>query len=239
MINGMPEPPPDIELTVRRALEEDVIWACTTCRACQEQCPIFIEHIDKILELRRYLTLMEGRFPSEATVAFKSLETNYNPWPMGWSERAGWAEGLDLKKLEDGAETDVLLWVGCAGAFDDRNKKVVRALVRLLKKAGVDVAFLGTEEKCCGDPARRLGNEYLYQMLAQENVEALKSRKFKRIVTTCPHCFNTLSAEYPQLGGEFPVAHATQLLDELVRAGCILVAEHLLATGVLCGREGR
>ncbi|MCK4547366.1 MAG: (Fe-S)-binding protein [Candidatus Eisenbacteria sp.] len=213
-----------------RTIEEDAIWACTTCRACQEQCPIFIEHTDKLMELRRYLTLMQGRFPSEATAAFKSLETNYNPWPIGWSERAAWAEDLDLRKLDEGEETDVLLWIGCAGAFDDRNKKVARALVGLLRKAGVDVAFLGTDEKCCGDPARRLGNEYLYQTLARENVETLKSRKFRRIVTACPHCLNTLAAEYPQLGGEFHVVHAMELLDELLRTGSLKPAGTVSAT---------
>lgn len=200
-------------------IEEEVIWACTTCRACQEQCPILIEHIDKLIELRRYLTLMEGRFPNEAKLAFKNMETNYNPWQIGWAERAGWAEGLDLRRLEDGEETDVLLWVGCAGAFDDRNKKVARDLVGLLRKAGLDVSFLGTEERCCGDPARRLGNEYLYQMLAQENVETLKKKSFHRIVTTCPHCFNVIRSEYPQLGGHFQVRHATEILGDLLREG--------------------
>jgi len=200
-------------------IAEDVIWACTSCRACQEQCPILIEHVDKIMELRRYLTLMEGHFPNEAKLAFKNMETNYNPWTLGWSERARWAEDLDLKALPDDEQADVLLWVGCAGAFDERNRRVARALVGLLRKAGVDVAFLGTEEKCCGDPVRRLGNEYLYQMLAQENVELLNRKKFKRIVTTCPHCMNTLRTEYPQLGGAYDVVHATQMLDELVRAG--------------------
>jgi len=211
------------------AIEEDVIWSCTTCRACQEQCPILIEHVEKIIELRRYLSLMEGRFPNEAKLAFKNLETNYNPWTIGWAERAGWAEGLDLETLGEGGETDVLLWVGCAGAFDDRNKKVVRALVGLARGAGVEMAHLGTDERCCGDPARRLGNEYLYQMLAQENVETLRGRTFNRIVTTCPHCLNTLAAEYPQLGGGFEVVHATSFLDELLREGRIRPTERVQA----------
>jgi len=207
---------------IGEVISEDVIWSCTTCRACMEQCPVFVEHIDKVVGMRRNLVLSESRFPGEAQVAFRNMENNGNPWGIGWANRADWAKDLDVPiigELEEGEEVEVLFWPGCSGAFDDRNRRVASAFVRLLKEAGVKFAILGTEEKCCGDSARRLGNEYLFQMLVQENVETLKNYRFKEIVTTCPHCFNTLKHEYPQFGGEFAVVHHSTYLWRLLQQG--------------------
>lgn len=199
-------------------VSEDEIWACTTCRACEEQCPVFVEHLAKTIGLRRNLVLSESRFPGEAQVAFRNMENNGNPWGIGWANRADWAAELGVPALaETQGEVEVLFWPGCAGAFDDRNRKVAEAMVRLLQTAGVRFAILGTEEKCCGDSARRLGNEYLFQMLAQENIETLKQYRFGEIVTTCPHCYNTLKHEYPQFGGTFPVVHHSTYLWRLVQ----------------------
>lgn len=207
---------------VGEVIEDEIIWACTTCRACMEQCPMFIEHIPKIVEMRRNLVLGESRFPSEAQLAFKNMENNGNPWGVGWASRADWAEEPEVPIISDvDGEVDVLFWPGCSGAFDDHGKKISLAMVKLMRAAGVNFAILGVEEKCCGDSARRLGNEYLYQMLVQENVENLKQYKFKRIVTTCPHCFNTLKHEYPQFGGDFTVVHHTEFLNELIERGSL------------------
>ncbi|MBC7343357.1 MAG: 4Fe-4S dicluster domain-containing protein [Clostridia bacterium] len=202
---------------------EDEIWACTTCRACQEQCPVFVEHVNKTVELRRYLVLTESRFPSEMQLAFRNMENNGNPWGVGWANRADWTEGLEVRNMAnvEGGQVDVLFWPGCAGAFDDRNRKVAKAMVNIMNQAGVDFAILGTEEKCCGDSARRLGNEYLFQSLVEENISTLKQYKFNRIVTQCPHCFNVLKKEYPQFGGEFTVIHHSEFLLELLQQGRI------------------
>ena len=202
-------------------IEEDVIWSCTTCAGCVEHCPVMIEHIDKLTDMRRYLVLMESRFPKEGVALFKNMETNSNPWGIGWAERAAWAEPLGVPLLSEKKETDVLYWVGCSGAYDDRNKKVSQAMVKILKAAGVDFAILGAEEKCCGDSARRLGNEYLFQILAGENIETLKKYKFNRIVVACPHGFNALKNEYPQFGGNYQVVHHTQFILDLVRTGTV------------------
>jgi len=204
---------------INSVIGADTLWSCTTCRACEEYCPAFVEHVPRIVDLRRHLVLMEGDFPVEGQKALRNVEKNFNPWGVGWQGRADWAEGLGVKRADEGETADILLWVGCAGAFDDRNKRVARALVGLLQRAGVDFVTLGVQEKCCGDSARRLGNEYLFQMLAAENVENLKAAGAKRIVTACPHCFNTLKNEYPQFGGEFDVVHHAVFLRELVAAG--------------------
>jgi len=204
-----------------KVIEEDAIWACTTCGGCVEHCPISIEHIDKLTDMRRYLVLMESKFPQEAVGVFKNMENNANPWGIGWAERAEWAKDLDVPVLADKPETDVLFWVGCSGAYDDRNKKVAEAMVRILKAAGVDFAILGQEEKCCGDSARRLGNEYLFQMLAEMNIEAMGQYKFNRIVVTCPHGFNTLKNEYPQFGCEYKVVHHTEFIAQLISSGTL------------------
>ena len=201
---------------------EDVIWACTTCRACEIACPVFIEHTDKIYDIRKNLVMMESKFPAEVQAVFKNMETNASPWAFSPSERANWADGLDVKKMADvgSAENlDVLLWVGCAGSYDDRNKSVVKSFVSLLNKAGVKFAILGTEEQCTGDSARRIGNEYLFQTLAKANVETLNRYQVKRIVTACPHCFNTLKNEYGEMGGQYEVIHHSQYIAKMIAEG--------------------
>jgi len=201
---------------------EDEIWSCTTCLACVQECPILIEHLDKIFEYRRNLVLMETKMPSELNQFFKNLETRFNPWPIGKDARADWAEGLPIEKFSgEKKKADYLFFVGCAASFDDRNKKVAEAFVKILDKAGIDVAILGVKEKCCGEPARRLGNEYLYQMMAMENIETFGQFEFKKIVTACPHCFNTLKNEYPQMEGKYEVIHHSELLAELIAEGKI------------------
>jgi Fe-S oxidoreductase len=203
---------------------DEELWACTTCRACMEECPVTIEHVPAIVDMRRFLVLTESRFPAELTNTFKNLETSFNPWAFSSDSRTDWAEGLNVKTMaQAGGEADVLYWVGCAGSFDQRYVKVSRAMVKLLDAAGVSFAILGNEEKCNGDPARRAGNEYLAQMLIAENVETLNRYKFGRIVATCPHCFNTLKNEYPQFGGRYEVVHHTEFLRELVESGRLKV----------------
>ncbi|OGD17900.1 MAG: hypothetical protein A2W03_17880 [Candidatus Aminicenantes bacterium RBG_16_63_16] len=175
------------------------IWTCTTCGACQHVCPVEIEHIRKIVGVRRSEVLMQGRFPQELNAFFRNLETNFNPWGLGFSKRADWAAGLDVPVLSEKKSADVLLWVGCAGSYDEQGIQVVKAMVTLLRKAGVDFGILGTEEKCCGDSARRLGQEYLYQTLAEENLGLFLNYGVKKIITFCPHGYNTFQNEYPQL----------------------------------------
>ncbi|UCD84368.1 MAG: 4Fe-4S dicluster domain-containing protein [Deltaproteobacteria bacterium] len=218
------------QLLVGEVVSEEELWACTTCRACQEQCPIFVEHIDKTTDLRRYQVLMESKFPSEVQPIFRNIENNSNPWGIGWASRADWAEGLGLKKLSEDSGVDYLLWVGCADSFDDRNKKVATSLVKVLQAAGVNFGILGTEEKCCGDSPRRIGNEYLFNTLAQENIETLKKYQVKKIITACPHCFNTLKNEYPDLGGNFEVFHHSEFVAGLVREGKLKLSKELSKT---------
>jgi Fe-S oxidoreductase len=210
---------------VGEVIHDNVLWACTTCRWCVDACPVFIEHVPKIVDMRRWLVLTESRFPAELQPAFRNLETNGNPWQMSWETRADWAKDLGVRHMADVNEAEYLYWVGCYGSFDERNKKVARALVRVLQAAGVDFAILGNEEKCTGEPARRLGHEYLYQTLAQGNIETLKRYQFQTIVTACPHCFNTIRNEYPQFDGHFRVVHHTQLMDELLQAGRLQPAQ--------------
>lgn len=200
---------------------EDVIWACTSCRACEIACPVFIEHTDKIYDIRRNLVMMESRFPAEVQTVFKNMENNATPWAFSAADRADWAEGLSIKTMAENSDVDVLLWVGCAGSYDDRNKKVLRAFASLLKKAGVKFAILGTEEQCTGDPARRIGNEYLYQTLAKANIETLNRYQVKKIVTACPHCFNTIKNEYKDFGGNYEVHHHSQFIAKLIQEGKI------------------
>ncbi len=212
----------EITHVIDEHVTEDVIWACTSCRACEIACPVFIEHTDKIYDVRRNLVMMESRFPSEVQAVFKNMETNGSPWAFSASERANWAQGLGIKTMADAgsaAELDVLLWVGCAGAYDDRNQSVVKSFVNLLNKAQVKFAILGNEETCTGDAARRIGNEYLFQTLAKTNVETLNRYQVKTIVTACPHCFNTLKNEYKDLGGEYEVFHHSQFIARLVSEG--------------------
>ncbi len=195
---------------------DDTIWACTTCGWCETACPVLIENVPRLMELRRYQTLMESKFPTEITRVFKGLETQGNPWGLGSNTRDAWAEGLDVPRCSDGKEFEWLFFVGCAGAFDDRQKKVSRAIVKILRAAKVDFAILGNEETCNGETARRMGNELLFQTLCQQNVETMKGYKVKKIVVQCPHCLNTLKHEYPQFGGQFEVVHHTELIQRLV-----------------------
>lgn len=202
----------------------DELWACTTCAACVEACPVLIDSVPgTLVGLRQSLVMMESSFPQEATNAFKGLETKGNPWGLGPDRRLEWAEGLDvpLMSAQGGREVEYLLWVGCAGATDPRARKTNQALVRILKAAGVDFATLGTEERCTGDPARRLGNEYVFAELAKENVATLEPYRFRNVLVTCPHCLNSLGKEYREHGGEYTVVHHSQLLAELLAAGRI------------------
>ncbi|MHA6806148.1 (Fe-S)-binding protein [Salinifilum ghardaiensis] len=208
-------------------IDPEVLWACTGCGACVEQCPVDIEHVDHIVDMRRYQVMIESNFPSELGGMFKNLENKGNPWGQNNSDRMGWAQELDFEvPVVDGelpAEAEYLFWVGCAGAFEDRAKKTTQAVAELLHRAGVGYAVLGSEENCTGDPARRSGNEFVFQMLAQQNVEVLNSvfdgrePSKRKIVVTCAHCFNSLANEYGQLGGDYEVVHHTQLLNRLVR----------------------
>jgi Fe-S oxidoreductase len=202
-------------------IDPDVLWSCTTCGACVEQCPVDIEHVDHIVDMRRYQVLIESSFPSEAGVMLRNLENKGNPWGAPQNTREDWTKGLDfeIKRVGQADDFEYLFWVGCAGAFEDRAKKTTRAVATLLHEAGVDFAILGEGETCSGDPARRMGNEFIFQMLAQQNVETLNEAGVKKIVATCPHCFNTLGNEYSQLGGRFEVVHHTQLLAHLVATG--------------------
>ncbi|MBI4729847.1 MAG: (Fe-S)-binding protein [Acidobacteria bacterium] len=212
-------------------VSEDVLWACVTCGACVYECPVDIEHVDAIVDMRRYQVMMESKFPPEAGVMLRNLENSGNPWGAPASARLDWAKGIedDLIVLNGKMPPDVeyLYWVGCAGAFDDRAKKSVRAFAELLLAADVGFAVLGPQETCTGDPARRVGNEYLYQEIATKNVQMLKSKGVRKIVTACPHCFNALRNEYPDFGGDFEVIHHTQLLEELVRAGRLVPSADL------------
>lgn len=204
---------------VGEVISEDALWQCTTCRSCAEQCPARIDQPEKILKLRTYQVSMESAFPSEAQQAFRNMETNGNPWGIGWQKRADWAKDLDVPTLEENPDAEYVYWPGCSGAFDARSRKVATALVSLLKEAGVNFAIIGNAEKCCGDSARRLGNEYVYYLLASENIETLNSYGVKKIVTQCPHCMHALSVDYPQMGGNYEVIHHSQLLADLVSHG--------------------
>jgi len=201
------------------AISGDVIWSCTSCRACEDICPVNIQHLDILLESRKHQVLMEASFPPEMQDAFTNLENQSNPWGFGSDTRGDWAEGLEVPRLCDRPEPELLFYVGCAGSFDDRGKKISRAMARVLKKAGVDFAILGEEERCNGDLARRSGNEYLAQMMIQENAAVLNRYRPKKILTGCPHCYNTLKNEYPQFGIRFEVLHSTELLQQLFREG--------------------
>ena len=206
-------------------IDADVLWSCTSCGACVQQCPVDIEHVDHIMDMRRYQLLVESNFPAELNQLFKGLENKGNPWNMSASARMDWAKGLDFdvpvvgEDLESLESVDWLFWVGCAGAYEDRAKKTTRAVAELLDMAGISFGVLGNGETCTGDPARRAGNEFVFQGLAQQNVETFKEYKVKKVVSTCAHCFNTLKNEYKDFGIELEVVHHTQLLNRLVREG--------------------
>ena len=226
----------DSEITISsnslfERITAEEVWSCTSCRACDEVCPVNIEILDKILDMRRYLSLMESNFPAELGTAYRAMENQGNPWGMNQGERGDWAKDLDGVTVVDPGQpltAEYLYWVGCAGSFDDKNKKVTQAMAKLLRRAGIDVAILGPSEMCTGDPARRSGNEYLFQMLAIPNVEMLNGMGVRKIIAQCPHCFNTLKNEYPQLGGNYEVIHHTQLLESLIEAGKLDVSQATL-----------
>jgi Fe-S oxidoreductase len=217
----------DPEITVSadslfERITPDELWACTSCKACDEICPVNIEILDKILDMRRYLSLMESNFPTELGTAYRSMENSGNPWGMSQSERAAWTskvDGVPIVEPGDAFDHEFLYWVGCAGSFDDKNQKVTVAMAKLMQRAGIDFAILGPSENCTGDPARRSGNEYIFQMLAMQNIESLNGMGVRKIVTQCPHCFNTLQNEYPQLGGNYEVVHHSQFLEWLIAEG--------------------
>jgi Fe-S oxidoreductase len=202
-------------------IAEDSLWACTTCRACEEVCPVTIEHVPRITAMRQGQLLMAEAYPKELNPALKGLERNGNPWGIGYDKRADWAQGLDIKTMAEDSNVDYLFWVGCAGSFDDRSKKVSKSMARILQKAEINFAILGVEEKCTGDYARRVGNEMMFQMTAQENIETLNNYNVKKIIAACPHCLNTLKHEYPQMGGNYEVIHHTEFIDQLVKQGKI------------------
>ncbi|MCR4418376.1 MAG: (Fe-S)-binding protein [Ignavibacteria bacterium] len=206
---------------IHNYISDEEIWACTTCNACVTECPVMIEHIDTIVDLRRGLVLTEANFPSELNVVFRNLETNFTPWAFSYTDRAQWAEGLDVKIASEDNSPELLFWVGCAGSFDERYKKVSRSIVKILKSAGIDFKILGSEEKCNGDAARRLGNEYLAQILMKENIQTLEKYGVKKILTTCPHCYHSIKNEYPQFGGNYEVIHHTELIEQLLKDGKI------------------
>ena len=225
----------DSEITISanslfERISSEEIWACTSCKACDEICPVNIEILDKILDMRRYLSLMESDFPAELGNAYRAMENQGNPWGMSQSDRGEWAKDLDVTVLDPGAafNHEYLYWVGCAGSFDDKNKKVTQSMAKLLKRAGIDVAILGPSEMCTGDSARRSGNEYLFQMLAMPNIEMLNGMGVRKIITQCPHCFNTLANEYPQFGGTYEVIHHSQLLEHLIDSGKLDISDATL-----------
>jgi len=208
-------------------IAKDTLWACTTCGACEAVCPVTIEQVPRVIALRQGQTLMAEAYPKELNAALKGLERNGNPWGIGYDKRADWAEGLGVKTIAKNPDVEYLFWVGCAGSFDDRSKKVSISLVKILQKAGVSFAILGVEEKCTGDFARRVGNEMLFQMMAGKNVETLNTYNVKKIITACPHCLNTLKHEYPQLGGNYEVIHHSVFIDQLVKGGKIMLRNNL------------
>jgi Fe-S oxidoreductase len=225
LVNGISEGEQFEKTLVHHYIEDKVLWQCTTCMACVQECPVMIEHVDSIVDMRRDLVLTESEFPASLNNVFKSLETNHTPWVFNAADRANWAEGLGIKTVAEDNNGEILFWVGCAGSFDDRYKKVSVALAKLMQKANIDFRILGIEEKCNGDTARRLGNEYLAQMLMTENIETLNNYGVKKIVTACPHCLHSLSTEYKQFGGNFEVMHHSELIEELISDGKIEIKD--------------
>ncbi len=215
---------------ISEVITDEVIWDCTTCRACMQACPVYIEHIDKIIDMRRNLAMERGQLPKDVQNTLKSLGDRGHPWRGTTATRTTWFEGLELQVMAENNNSDMLYWVGCSAALEDRNMSVSRAMAKILQAAGVNCAVLGDEEKCCGDPARRMGDEYLFQTICQNNIEILKAHNVRKILTTCPHCFNSLKYEYPQFGGDFEVIHHTQFIADLIRDG-------KLKCGILDGRR--
>ena len=212
-------------------IKADELWACTTCMACVQECPAFIDIVDTIIDLRRYLTLSEGALPSTAPQSLQNIQRAGNPWGMPAAERLAWAEGLDVPLMEAGQEVEYLYWVGCSASYDKRNQAIARSVVAILKKAGVSFAVM-PEERCHAEVGRRLGEEYLYQTVQHENVEAMKQYKFRKVITHCPHCFNTIKNEFPQFGGTYEVLHHSVVINELIESGRIRPIKPLDATVV-------
>jgi len=204
-------------------LTDNALWACTSCNFCIDVCPVGNEPLNDILRMRQDRVMMKSEFPNELITTFKNLETNFNPWAFNAQDRAGWAEGLNIKTMAEDSEGEVLFWVGCSGSFDKRYQKVSQAFAKIMQKAGVNFRILGTEEKCNGDTARRLGNEYLAQTLMQENIDLLNNYGVKEIVTACPHCLNSIKNEYPDLGGKFKVLHHSEFIDKLIGENKIIL----------------
>lgn len=201
---------------VGEVISEDTLWSCTACLNCYEQCPVFISGFDKIIDMRRSVVLMESRFPNELKEVFRAMERKSNPWGVEKNQRADWAQALGVKTLAENPDVEWLYFPGCFKGFDDRNKKVAAAVVKILQRTGTSFGILGPEEGCCGDPARRMGHEYIYSMLVEKNIETFEKYKIKKILTTCPHCYNTLKNEYPQFGGNYEVTHQTEFLKSLL-----------------------
>src|SRR5213596_3787930 len=212
-------------------IKADELWACTTCMACVQECPAFIDIVDTIIDLRRYLALSEGALPSTAPQSLQNIQRAGNPWGLPAAERMAWAKGLDVPVLEPGKEVEYLYWVGCSASYDRRNQAIARAVVKILRAAGVSFGVM-QEERCHGEVARRLGEEYLYQTLQQENIKAINRYRFRKVITHCPHCFNTIRNEFPQFGGTYEVLHHSQVIDELVRSGRITPIKPLSGTVV-------
>ncbi|MDR0434076.1 MAG: 4Fe-4S dicluster domain-containing protein [Gracilibacteraceae bacterium] len=214
---------PEAEVLGRRlvgdVVDPEALWACATCGSCQNLCPVANEHVQKIIDMRRFAVMNEDNYAPELRLAFRNVESKFNPWGVSWSERGAWGKPLAVPLWKEATEPEYLFWVGCAGSFDNSAKKVSEAVAKILETAGVSFAILGPEEKCCGDFVRRAGNEYLFRLMAEENVAMLNQRQARRIVTACPHCLNTLKNEYPAFGGNFEVVHHTQLIWRLVQEG--------------------
>ncbi len=222
---------PKVEEIIGPVVSEEELWDCTTCRACMEQCPVRIEHVPLIVDMRRNLVLEQSRFPQELVMLFNNLERNANPYSFPASSRADWAADVGVRELsavEDPSTLEIVYWVGCMSSFDPRNQRVATAFAKILKAARVEFAILGKEESCSGDPARRAGNQYLYQILAPTKIETLKAYLPKRVVANCPHCFNTLKNEYPQLGGNFEVVHHSEFINELIASGRLKVSSSIV-----------
>jgi Fe-S oxidoreductase/nitrate reductase gamma subunit len=214
-------------------LSKDTIWSCTTCMACVDACPVYILQFPKLIELRRYMVMMESDFPSEVIDVFKGLENNSNPWGIGSHLRVDWAKGHDVPLMSDKGEAEYLFYVGCAGSYDDLNQKVAVSLAKIFNSIGLDFAILGAEEGCCGDSAKKIGNEYLFQALATANMEIFNSYKVKKIITMCPHGYNTFKHDYKELGGNYKVFHYTEILDELIKEGKLKLKHPIADSGAI------
>ncbi|MBI2885639.1 MAG: 4Fe-4S dicluster domain-containing protein [Chloroflexi bacterium] len=211
-------------------VHEETLWSCVTCGACMEACPVFIEHVPTIVDMRRHLVMELSQIPEAAEAALVSLERRGHPWRGTQYNRTDWMAGLDLREFTSGDDVEYLYWVGCSGALEDRNRRIVQAVIKILKAAKVNFGVLGPLESCTGDPARRMGNEYLFQILAQQNIELFKERKVRKIITQCPHCFNTFKNEYPQFDGNYEVLHHSELISQLIREGKLNLSKELKET---------